>query len=159
MKNVFLVLMIIFSFQTYAQDDKSKDGIDYSGEYNGTFTDIMNTEGTMQLFLYQSDKGHTSGIIVLNRNVNGKNEVTTGTITIGGNGEFISGHFMPSEIKYNNPREGEGGIIQNSYDSYSCRWEIFGEITDKKGNTIIGKAVPTNCIESNLIEFTINKKK
>jgi hypothetical protein len=159
MRNVFLVLMIILSFQTFAQDDKSKDGIDYSGEYSGTFTDIKNTEGTMQLFLYQSDKGHTSGIIVLNRIVNGNAEVTTGTIKIGGNGEFINGSFMPSEINYINPREGEEGNIQNSFDSYSCRWEIYGELTDKNGNTIIGKAVPVNCVESNLIEFEVTKNK
>jgi len=155
----FSILMIILSFQVFAQDDKSKDGIDYSGEYSGAFSDIKNAEGTMQLFLYQSDKGRTSGIILLTRIVNGKSEVTTGTINIEGNGEFISGNFMPSEIKYINPREGEDGIMQNTYDSYSCRWEIFGQITDKKGNTIIGKAVPANCIESNLIEFTLNKKK
>ena len=159
MKKVFSVLMIILSFQALAQDDKSKDGIDFSGEYSGTFTDIKNTEGTMQLFLYQSDKGHTSGIIVLNRIVNGNTEVTTGTIKIGGNGEFINGSFMPSEIKFINPREVEDGIIKNTYDSYSCRWEIFGELTDKKGNSIIGKAVPVNCVESNLIEFELTKDK
>lgn len=159
MKIVLNFLMIILSFQAFAQDDKSKDGIDYSGEYSGTFIDIKNTEGTMQLFLYQSVKGHTSGIIVLTRIINGKNEVTTGTITITGNGEFISGHFMPSEINYGNQREIEDGILDKSYDSYFCRWEIFGEMMDKKGNSIVGRAVPVNCIESNLIEFTITKKK
>ena len=151
--------MIILSFQAFAQDDKSKEGIDYSGEYSGSFTDLKNAEGTLQLFLYQPDKGRTSGIILLTRIVNGKSEVTTGTINIEGNGEFISGNFMPSEIKYINTREDEDGIMQNLYDSYSCRWEIFGELKDKKGNTIIGKAVPTNCIESNLIEFEITKDK
>ncbi|RLD25293.1 MAG: hypothetical protein DRI54_05195 [Bacteroidetes bacterium] len=159
MRKLLSILMILLSIQAFAQDDKSKDRIDYSGEYNGTFTDIKDAEGTMQLFLYQPDKGRTSGIILLTRIVNGKSEVTTGTINIEGNGEFISGNFMPSEIKYIAPREDEDGIMQNTYDSYSCRWEIFGQITDKKGNTIIGKAVPANCVESNLIEFRINKKK
>ena len=159
MRKILSVLMIILSFQAFAQDDKSKEGIDYSGEYSGSFTDLKNAEGTLQLFLYQPDKGRTSGIILLTRIVNGKSEVTTGTINIEGNGEFISGNFMPSEIKYINTREDEDGIMQNLYDSYSCRWEIFGELKDKKGNTIIGKAVPTNCIESNLIEFEITKDK
>ena len=159
MSKVFSVLLIFLSFNAIAQDDKSKEGIDYSGEYSGSFTDLKNAEGTLQLFLYQPDKGRTSGIILLTRIVNGKSEVTTGTINIEGNGEFISGNFMPSEIKYINTREDEDGIMQNLYDSYSCRWEIFGELKDKKGNTIIGKAVPTNCIESNLIEFEITKDK
>jgi hypothetical protein len=158
MRNIFAVLMIIFSFQTFAQDNKSKDGINFSGEYIGTFTDINNTEGTMQLYLYQSVNGKTSGIIVLNRNLNGKKEITTGTISIKGNSEFISGHFMPSKIVYGNPREIENENLIVSYDSYTCRWEIFGEMMDKKGNTITGKAVPVNCIESNLIEFSLNKK-
>ena len=66
---------------------------------------------------------------------------------------------MPSEINYINPREGEEVNMQNSFDSYSCRWEIYGELTDKNGNTIIGKAVPVNCVESNLIEFEVTKDK
>jgi len=157
MRKIISIIFIILSYNTVAQDDNTKEKIDYSGEYSGAFIDIKNTEGTIQLFLYQTVKGHTSGIIVLDRIVNGENEVTTGTIKIDGNDDFISGHFMPSEIKYSNPREGEDGIINKPYDSYSCRWEIFGEMSDKKGNTIIGRAVPVNCVESNLIEFTLIK--
>lgn len=152
-------MFIFLSYNAIAQNDKTKEKIDYSGKYSGAFIDIKNTEGAIQLFLYQTDKGHTSGIIVLDRIVNGENEVTTGTIKISGNENFINGHFMPSEIKYNNPREDENGIMNKSYDSYSCRWEIFGEMSDINGDTIIGKAVPLNCVESNLIEFTLIKDK
>lgn len=160
MKILLTGLMIILSFHAFAQDDKSKDGIDYSGEYSGNFTDLKGADGILELFLYQSDKGKTEGIIVLTRTVNGKDELTTGKITIEGNGEFINGHFTPSKIFYgSNAREIEDGVLDKSIDSYSCRWEIFGEMMDKKGNSIVGRAVPVNCVESNLIEFTLNKNK
>ena len=158
MRTGFLVLLIILSFNAYTQDEKSKEQLDYSGEYSGSFTDLKNAEGTIQLFLYQSDKGHSSGIIVLNRIVNGENIITTGTITISGNNEFIDGHFMPSEIHYGKQREVENEDLDLSFDSYSCRWELFGKLEDKNNLSITGKAVPVNCVESNLIEFFIIKK-
>ena len=44
-------------------------------------------------------------------------------------------------------------------NSYECGWNLYGEFKDKNGNLIIGKAVPLNCTESNLIDFTLNRKK
>jgi hypothetical protein len=151
MKKTILILLIISSFQNFAQKDKKQ--IKFSGEYIGKFTDLKKNTGTMELFLYQSNNGFSEGIVKMNKN---DSKIITGVIRINGNENFISGNFSPSEIK-NNLWNNEKTKESIPKDSYECGWNFFGEL--KKEGIIIGKAVPTNCSESNLIEFTLNRKK
>jgi hypothetical protein len=151
MKKAILILLLISSFQTFAQKDKKQ--IDSSGEYIGKFSDLKKNTGTMELFLYQSNNGFSEGIVKMKIN---DSKIITGVIRISGNEVFISGNFSPSEIK-NNLWNTEKTKEMTPKDSYECGWSFYGEF--KNGKSIIGKAVPTNCSESNLIEFTLNRKK
>ena len=159
-----MILIFTFSSQACAQNSnvkydnvvskKEKSKTDFSGEFKGSFSDLKGGKGTIELFLYQSNNGFSEGIILMRKD---NDNIITGVLRIVGNGKFITGNFSPSQIKntFWNPESKSIIIPENSYQ---CGWNFYGEIKDDKGKLITGKAVPTNCSESNLIEFTLNRK-
>lgn len=82
-------------------------------------------------------------------------KVITGIIHLQGNNQYISGSFTPSEIQHFGMEANGERIVTKS--SYQCGWNFYGEM--KTQEKIIGKAVPINCNESNLFDFTVTKKK
>lgn len=158
MKKVFILLFVIISLQSVAQKHQLNDGMNFSGEYNGVFSDIINNAGTLQLFLFQSNNGSMEGLVVMKKIQGDSTSIHTGTITIRGEGKYISGNFMPSEFRNDFNPVSSYLEVQAPGGSYQCRWSIFGEINTDTGLSILGKAVPVNSTESNLIEFTVTKK-
>jgi PBP1b-binding outer membrane lipoprotein LpoB len=167
MKKIAFILVITFLFQACAQNNSIKydhesttrekrnnNDINFTGEFNGTFTDLKKEKGTIELFLYQSNNGFSEGIILMTKS---DTKIITGVLSINGNGKFLTGNFSPSEIK-NTLWSSQNKNAVTPENSYQCGWSFYGEIKDEKGKLIVGKAVPTNCSESNLIEFTLNKK-
>ena len=66
MKKIILII-IISSISTFAQKEKSKNEINFSGEYIGEFSDLKNIKGTIELFLYESKNGFSDGIILMKK--------------------------------------------------------------------------------------------
>lgn len=156
MKKITIILLLVLFTAPSAISQRNKQSYEarISGEYSGVFTDIKNEKGTIELFLYQSNQSFTGGIVVLKMNSN-PNKVITGTIQLQGNEQFISGGFTPSEIK-NIGIEANAEMMPPK-SSYECGWSFYGEM--KSPESIIGKAVPLNCNESNLFDFKVTKKK
>ncbi|PQJ20597.1 hypothetical protein, partial [Tenacibaculum sp. SG-28] len=76
---------------------------------------------------------------------------------INGDENGFNGNLTPSVVKYQTvTKETEENMA--SFDSYSCRWDIYGKIKNEGNVIIVGKAVPMNCSESNIMEFTLEKK-
>ena len=163
MKKVLIFLLVLNIFQSCNKqvrnkvDSKTDVVLDFSGEYSGTFTDLKNIEGKIELSLYQSKNGLTGGIIILKKK-NTEENLITGTVNVMGDGKIINGNFIPSVIDHTvlYPDKGKNLV---SIDSYQCSWNFYGEIKDESGNLITGKAVPMNCSESNLMEFTLERNK
>ncbi|MGJ8745140.1 hypothetical protein [Polaribacter sp.] len=157
MKKILLILVISVFTQSCVEkkkENKIKTNIDYSGEYIGTFTDIKNTGGKIELSLFQSQNGQTGGTISIKK----KNEpLITGIVNINGDENGFNGSLIPSVVKYQTIQK-ENEENTTPFDSYSCGWSLFGKIKNKGKITIIGKAVPMNCSESNIMEFTLEKK-
>lgn len=163
MKKIFLAILILNILHSCRQsEEKNKDiktdvVVDFSGDYSGTFSDLKNAEGKIKLSLYQSNNGMSGGIITLKKNGDSE-KLVTGVINVMGNGKIINGNFTPSVINqttlyYDNKKKLE------ITDSYQCTWSFYGEILGESGNLIIGKAVPMNCSESNLMEFNLEREK
>ena len=165
MKKILFILFLFSIIQACSQQ-KSKevkaeygtvtfDEVGFSGEYSGSFKDLKNDGGTIELFLYQSNNGFSEGIIILKKK-DGK--LVTGVAQVTGNGKFLNGNFTPSIIK-NSVLRSEKVKNLDSISSYQCGWRFYGEIKDETGNMISGKAVPMNCSESNLMEFILKRNK
>jgi hypothetical protein len=157
MKKILFILLISVFSQSCVEnkgENKNKNNIDYSGTYIGTFTDIKNTGGKIELTLFQSQNGQTGGTISIKK----KNEnLITGIVNINGNENGFNGSLIPSVIKYKTmPTENEKNMIP--FDSYSCGWSLYGKIKNEGKIIIIGKAVPMNCSESNMMKFILEKK-
>ena len=155
MKKILFILLISVIIQSCVQKKKQhKINIDYSGEYIGTFTDIKNTVGKIELSLFQSQNGQTGGTISIKK----KNEsVITGIVNINGDEKGFSGSLIPSVVKYQTIQK-ENEVNTTPFDSYSCGWSFYGKIKNEGKIIIIGKAVPMNCSESNIMEFSLEKK-
>ncbi|MBT3547953.1 hypothetical protein N8480_02600 [Flavobacteriaceae bacterium] len=155
-KILFIILISIFtqSCVEKKKENKNKINIDYSGEYIGTFTDIKNKGGEIELSLFQSQNGQTGGTISIKK----KDEnLITGIVNINGDENGFNGSLIPSVVKYQTvTKETEKNMAR--YDSYSCSWSLYGKIKNEGKIIIIGKAVPMNCSESNIMEFTLEKK-
>ena len=157
MKKILFILLISIFTQSCVEknkESKSKISIDYSGEYIGTFTDIKNKGGEIELSLFQSRNGQTGGTISIKK----KDEnLITGIVNINGDENGFNGNLIPSVVKHQTvPKENEENMAR--YDSYSCGWSLYGKIKNEGKIIIIGKAVPMNCSESNIMEFTLEKK-
>ena len=163
MKRVIIILLVLNTFQSCRKqevkklDSKTDVVIDFSGEYTGTFTDLKNIEGKIELTLYQSNNGLTGGIITLKKK-NSEEKLITGTIYVTGDGKIINGNFTPSVMDHTvlYPDKNKNLAL---VDSYQCSWNFYGEIQDDSGYLITGKAVPMNCSESNLMEFMLERNK
>ena len=163
MKRIILAILILNILHSCAHSEEKKSDIktdvivDFTGEYFGTFSDLKNNEGQIKLSLYQSNNGITGGIITLQKNGDGE-KLITGVINVMGDGNIINGNFAPSVINqttlYNDKKKNVETV-----DSYQCVWNFYGKIKGETGNLIIGKAVPMNCSESNLMEFTLERNK
>lgn len=150
----FLLLLLFIAPSAISQRNKQSNEAAISGEYSGVFTDIKNGKGAIDLFLYQANQGFTEGIVVMKMDSN-PNKAITGIIHLQGNGQYISGSFNPSVIHhFGMEANGEKMVAKSSYE---CGWSFYGEM--KTPEKIVGKAVPLNCNESNLFDFTVTRKK
>ena len=89
-KILFIILISIFtqSCVEKKKENKNKINIDYSGEYIGTFTDIKNKGGEIELSLFQSQNGQTGGTISIKK----KDEnLITGIVNINGDENGFNG--------------------------------------------------------------------
>lgn len=152
--SIILILVLFSAPAAISQRNKQSNEASISGEYSGVFSDLNNEKGTIDLYLYQSKQGFTGGIVVMKMDTN-PTKVITGTIHLQGTDQFISGSFTPSEIK-NFGMEANNNVTAPK-SSYECGWSFYGEM--KSSVKIIGKAVPINCNESNLVDFSLTKKK
>ena len=157
MTRILIFLLVLNIIQSCNKKEENKSGpkaevpIDYSGDYSGTFSDLKNVKGKMELSIYQSKNGYSGGILTIKMN-NSDERIITGSINVMGDGNIINGNFTPSVFDYPD-------LNLKSGDSYHCRWTFYGKIKSESDHIIIGKAVPDNCSESNLIEFTLVRKK
>ena len=159
MKKITFFLLILISFQSCVQkykENKIKPSLDFSGDYIGTFSDIKNIQGKIELTLYQMKNGRTSGTIILKKEKEKENFIT-GIINGSSDGKVFNGNLTPSVMNYQIVSEDK--IDKPSYDSYQCNWSLFGEIKMNEEITMVGKAVVMNCSESNIMEFTVTKVK
>ena len=157
MTRILIFLLVLNTIQSCNKkaenklESKTEVLIDYSGDYSGTFSDFKNVKGKMDLSIYQLKNGYTGGILTMKMN-NSRERIITGSVNVMGDGNILNGNFTPSVIDYPDLNAKPG-------DSYQCRWTFYGKIKSESENTIIGKAVPDNCSESNLIEFYLERKK
>ena len=155
-KILFITLISIFTQSCIEKkkENKNINNIDYSGEYIGTFKDIKNKGGEIELSLFQIQNGQIGGTVSIKK----KDEnLITGSVYINGDENGFNGNLTPSVVKYQTvTNETEENMA--SFDSYSCRWDIYGKIKNEGNVIIVGKAVPMNCSESNIMEFTLEKK-
>ncbi|MFA5418927.1 MAG: hypothetical protein WC341_10765 [Bacteroidales bacterium] len=159
MKRILLLFLLVVALPTFAQKEHPGKSINYNGEYNGTFADRKNNTGTIQLFLNQTIDNNTDGLVIIQKKRGDSTTLVTGTIMIRkANQMYFSGNFTPSELRSDfNPLSSTLPAVL-AVDSYQCRWALYGTMSTDNGLTIMGKAVPINCPESNVIDFKLTKK-
>ena len=81
----------------------------------------------------------------------------TGIVYANGSENGFNGNLVPSVVEYQTvEKENKEGRIP--FDTYSCSWSFYGKLFNDGNITVRGKAVPMNCSESNILEFSLEKK-
>jgi hypothetical protein len=106
------------------------------------------------LSLFQSGNGQTGGTILIKKI---GEDVLSGIVYANGSENGFNGNLVPSVVEYQAvEKDDEEG--RRPFDTYSCSWSFYGRFFNDGILTVRGKAVPTNCSESNILEFSLEKK-
>jgi hypothetical protein len=154
MKKLVFILFVSIVSQSCVEKKKEPINIDYLGDYIGTFTDMNAIEGGIELSLFQSGNGQTGGTILIKKK---GEDVLSGIVYANGSENGFNGNLVPSVVEYQAvEKDDEEG--RRPFDTYSCSWSFYGRFFNDGILTVRGKAVPTNCSESNILEFSLEKK-
>ena len=158
MRKLAAIFLLFLSVNLYAQrKDKNNDQVNSTGDYIGTFSDIYGAKGELQISLMETENG-ISGVVLFQFSAD---SLLTGSIEMARSrwsAENSTIHFLPSEMRQNRVYDKNPVKDQLQRHSYDCRWHIVLTERDPKSKTLKGKAVPQQCLFSNIISFEARKK-
>ncbi|MEZ4720438.1 MAG: hypothetical protein R2813_01010 [Flavobacteriales bacterium] len=152
-------LGFVLCLSSIAQRHKAEEYSISTREYTGTFTDLNEVTGQLQLYVNIDNSDNIDGIAVLrisedsavSGNISGSIKITDRYV--GNSGPII---FQPSLRKTSMIHANSNlapDYLQTS--SYQCDWHIVIENPSIEMKSLKGKAVPRDCLYSNLIEFEL----
>jgi hypothetical protein len=150
--SVFFTLVFCasaFAQLSHSYFDHSMEGQAYrdiSGLFKGSWTDLYNKKGELEMKIYAQYEDTYIGHLKL---IDSKGKIHTGMVNLNLSKDYFNGYYSPSVY-----------AADSTSTSLECQLTLSGKLyKEKKQYVLRGEGVSASCYENNILEMEIKEEK